>query len=80
MIQNRRLMVTIFIFLMAFLFISNSCSNLPLIGKKKEKDEKTPVGKTVTVEGMETIKGVNPPKEETSASKKPAAPATLPRK
>jgi curli biogenesis system outer membrane secretion channel CsgG len=76
MIQNKKLMVTFFIFLMAFLFILNSCS---VFGGKK-KEDKASAGKTVTVEGMETIKGVNPTKEETSASKKPAAPATLPRK
>lgn len=77
MIQDKKSMLTIFIFLIAFLFILNSCSSLPLIGtKKKEKEEKTPAGKTVTVEGMETIKGVNPPKQEVSASKKPPAPAT----
>jgi len=43
-----------------------------LIGKKKEeKTEKVPAGKTVTVEGMETIKGVNPSKSDTPPSKKP---------
>jgi hypothetical protein len=47
-----------------------------LIGKKKEeKVEKLPPGKTVTVEGMETVKGVNPPKSETP-SKKPSTPTT----
>ena len=75
MIQIKKSIATIFIFLIAFLFILNSCS---LFGGKK-KDEKVPAGKTVTVEGMETVKGVNPSKEETS-SKKPAAPTTLPRK
>ena len=81
MIQDKRLMLTIFTFLTTLIFILNSCSNLPLIGsKKKEKEEKIPAGKTVTVEGMETIKGVNPPREQTSASKKSTAPATLPRK
>ncbi len=77
MIQDKKSILAISIFLIAFVFISNSCS---LFGKKK--DEKIPAGKTVTVEGMETIKGVNPPKQETSASKKaPApAPAALPKK
>ena len=76
MIQDKRWVVTILIFLMAFLFILNSCS---LFGGKK-KEEKLPAGKTVTVEGMETVKGVNPQKEEASGSKKPAAPATMPKK
>ena len=56
----------------AFLFLLTSCSNLPLIGKKEDKDKKTPAGKTVTVEGMEQVKGVNPPKQEEPPSKKPA--------
>jgi len=81
MIPNKKLVVTILIFLTAFLFILSSCSSLPLIGgKKKEKEEKIPPGKTVTVEGMETIKGVNQPRADTSAPKKSAAPATMPRK
>ena len=76
MIQIKKSIVTIFIFLLAFVFILNSCS---IFGTKK-KEEKIPAGKTVTVEGMETIKGMNPSKEETSASKKPPAPTTLPKK
>jgi len=35
-----------------------------------------PPGKIVTVEGMETIKGVNPSKSETPSSKKPPPPPT----
>ncbi len=77
MIRNKRWMATILIFSIASLFILSSCS---LFGGKKKEDEKIPPGKTVKVEGMETVKGVNRPKEETSASKKPAAPATLPKK
>jgi hypothetical protein len=76
MIQNKKFIVSIFIFSTVFLFTLTSCANLPLIGKKKdEKVEKLPPGKTVTVEGMETIKGANPPKSETS-SKKPSTPTT----
>jgi hypothetical protein len=56
------------IFLTAFLFTLISCSS--------QKAEKLPPGKTVTVEGMETVKGVNPPKSETSSSKKTPSPAT----
>jgi hypothetical protein len=65
--QNKKLIASILIFLTAFLFALTSCS---LFGKKDDKVEKLPPGKTVTVEGMETVKGVNPPKSETSSSKK----------
>lgn len=71
--QNKKLIASIFIFLIAFLFTLTSCS---LFGKKDEKVEKLPSGKTVTVEGMETVKGVNPPKPETSSSKKVPPPTT----
>jgi hypothetical protein len=42
------------------LFLLTSCST----GKKEEKKAETPQGKTVTVDGMETVKGVNPPKPD----------------
>ncbi|MFB3886354.1 MAG: hypothetical protein ACE144_14110 [Thermodesulfobacteriota bacterium] len=73
---RRRNILPIFALLIAFSFLLCSCANLPLIGKKKseEKVEKLPEGRTVTVEGMETIKGVNPPKPETPPSKKPSTP------
>jgi hypothetical protein len=75
MIRNRKKTIAICISIIALFFLG-SCSNIPLIGKKKEeKVEKLPPGKTVTVEGMETVKGVNPPKSETS-SKKPSTPTT----
>jgi hypothetical protein len=75
MIRNRKKTIAICIFIIALFFLS-SCANIPLIGKKKEeKVEKLPPGKTVTVEGMETVKGVNPPKSETP-SKKPSTPTT----
>jgi curli biogenesis system outer membrane secretion channel CsgG len=51
-----------------------------LIGKKKEKTDKLPEGKTVTVEGMETIKGANLPKPEAPPSKKPSAVPPVPKK
>jgi hypothetical protein len=76
MIKNKRFIVSGFILPTAFLFAMASCSNLPLIGSKKGDKEKVPPGKIVTVEGMETIKGVNPSKSDTPASKKPPAPAT----
>jgi hypothetical protein len=75
MTQNRKFIVTIFIFSTAFLFTLTSCSNL-FGSKKDEKIEKLPAGKTVTVEGMETIKGVNPSRSETSSSKKTPPPTT----
>jgi hypothetical protein len=62
----------IFIFTFALLFIIISCSTTG----KKEKAQKLPEGSTVTVEGMEKIKAVNPPKTETPPPKKsPAQPA-----
>ncbi len=73
MMGKRRNILLIFTLLTAFLFLLSSCANLPLIGKKKEeKTEKLPEGKTVTIEGMENIKGVNPPKPDTPTSKKPS--------
>jgi len=79
MIRNKRFFIPIFVFSTAFLFVFASCSNLPLIGKKKEeKVEKLPPGKTVTVEGMETIKGVNPPKSERPSSEKPSTKPSTP--
>jgi len=81
MIRNRKNLLSIFIFFTAVLFLFTSCSNIPFIGKKKEdKAEKLPAGKTVTVEGMETVKGVNPPKSEAPPAKKPATQPTLPKK
>lgn len=77
---NHKQCLRIFIFTTALLFLLSSCSNIPLIGKKKEeKTEKLPEGKTVTVEGMEKIKATNPSKTETPPPPKrnPAQP-TLP--
>ena len=80
MIQNRKNLLIPFVFLTVLLFLLTSCANLPLIGKKKEKTDKLPEGKTVTVEGMETIKGANPPKPEAPPSKKPSAVPPVPKK
>ncbi len=55
------------------IFLLNACANLPLIGKKKS-EEKLPEGKTIRVEGMETIKGVNPPLAEKPPETKPTPP------
>ena len=73
MTQNKKFIVTLFIFSTAFLFTLPSCSTL-FGSKKEEKIEKLPTTKTVTVEGMETIKGVNPPKPESPSSKNPSTP------
>jgi len=73
MIRNRRKLFHLCIFLILSVFILTSCSSLPLIGKKEEKKtEKLPEGKTVKVEGMETVKGVNPARPDAPPAKKPA--------
>jgi curli biogenesis system outer membrane secretion channel CsgG len=72
MIQHRKKIFGAFLLFTAFFFLLTSCS-----GAKKE--EKLPAGKTVTVEGMETIKGVNAPKSETPSPKQPS-PSTAPAK
>lgn len=73
MIQKRKKLFHIFIFLTFSVFLLISCSSLPLIGKKEEKKtEKLPEGKTVKVEGMETVKGVNPTKPDGPPAKKSA--------
>lgn len=65
----------------AFLFLLSSCSSLPLIGKKEEiKTEKLPEGKTVRVEGMETVKGVNPPRTDAPAPAQKPFPEPTPRR
>jgi hypothetical protein len=74
MTKHKKGSLTIFVLAAALLFLLSSCSNLPLIGKKKEKADKLPEGKTVTIGGMENIKGVNPPKSENAPSKKPTVP------
>jgi hypothetical protein len=57
------------------MFLLTSCnSNIPIIGKKEEPTAKTDAN-TVTVDGMEAVKGINQPKAETpSPDKKPASP------
>jgi hypothetical protein len=77
MILNRRSFFFLSSALFSLLLFSSSCSNLPLIGKK-EKTEKLPEAKTVTIEGMETVKGVNPSKAETTPSKKTPSPPPQP--
>lgn len=71
--EKKKCLIKILIFISLLIFSFTSCGKLPLIGKK-EKSEKPPEGKTVTVEGMEKIKGVNPPKSETTTPKKSTSP------
>src|SRR4030043_1261954 len=72
MIRNKPDKITLLLFLTAVLFLLTSCSNLPLIGKKEKKDQ-LPEGKKVTGEGMETVKGANPPKAQSPPPKKPSS-------
>jgi len=65
--RKNRFLLSVMILSAGFLFVLTSCS---LFGSKKE--EKLPPGKTVTVEGMETIKGVNPSEPEPPPPKKPS--------
>ena len=74
MIHKEHPFRNLFALLTGFLFLSTSCSNIPLIGKKGEKASKPPEGKTVTVEGMEMVKGVNPSRPETAPAKQPSPP------
>ena len=81
MIDSRKNLLMILIFLGSFLLFLDACSNIPLIGKKKEdKPDRTAAGKTVSVEGMEKIKGVNPQKPEAPPSKTPPAQPTIPKR
>jgi hypothetical protein len=81
MIPDKKDYIFISIFIIAFIFLLTSCSSIPLIGKKKDdKAEKLPEGETVSVEGMENVKGLNPPKTETSASPKSSPQPIRPKK
>ncbi len=71
----------ILMLLTTLILFLDACSNIPLIGKKKEdKMDKTAAGKTVSIEGMEKIKGVNPQKPETPPSKTPPAQPATPKR
>ncbi len=75
---KRRVFLPLFILTVGVVFLLNGCSSL---GKKKEKEpEKTPTGKTVSIEGMEQVKGVNPPKSESpTPAQKPPNPTSPPK-
>ena len=75
MTRKKKAYFGIFVLCSGIPFLLCACSNLPLIGKKKQPDN-VPTDKTVTVEEMEQVKGVNPPKSDAQApSKKPSVPA-----
>jgi len=75
MIRNEKSYLSIFVLCAVIPCLLCACSNLPLIGEKKQPAN-VPTGKTVTVEEMEQLKGVNPPKSDAQApSKKPSVPA-----
>ena len=80
MLSNKKIYYG-FACLILVVFSMVSCSSLPLIGKKEEKKtEKISEGKTVRVEGMETVKGVNPPKTDAPAPGKKPSPEPAPRR
>jgi hypothetical protein len=81
MIPDKKDFIFISIFMITFIFLLTSCSSIPLIGKKKEeKADKLPEGETVSVEGMENVKGLNPPKTETPTSQKPTSQPVTPKR
>jgi len=77
MARNGHKVIIAFLVMTGFLFLLNSCSSLPLIGKKEKKDQ-LPEGEIVTVEGIKTAEGVNPPVREAPPSKKPSVPMAPP--
>lgn len=77
MTQSKNSIIAIFCFSTALLFALTSCSDL-FGSKKDEKIVKLPEGRTVTVEGMETIKGVNSSRPENPSPKNPSPPKNPP--
>jgi len=67
-------LLNIVTFVLVLSFLVASCSSIPLFGKKKEEKKEPPSDvKTVNIEELESIKGVNPPKPGTPLpSQKPA--------
>lgn len=80
--RNGKNIFCLFVFITLSVFFLASCSSLPLIGKKKEekKTEKLPEGRTVKVEGMGTVKGVNPPVADAPAPAKKPSPEPIPKR
>jgi hypothetical protein len=71
----------VLILITALCFLLVSCSSIPFIGKKKQdKGDKLPEGETVRIEGMENVKGLNPPKTETPTSQKPSPQSITPKR
>jgi len=70
MIRRKRNLLHVVFLTTVLCFFLISCSS----GKKEEKKD-VPQGKTVAVDGMETVKGINPPATSTApAAKKPGPP------
>ncbi len=78
--NRKKLLPYLFILITPFIFLQASCSNLPIIGKKEPKPDKATAAKTVTVEGLETYKGVNPQREEIPPSKRPPSQPAPPKR
>lgn len=80
--RNGKSLFCFFVLMTLSVFLLASCSGIPLIGKKKEekKAEKLPEGKTVKVEGLGTVKGVNPPVAESPAPAKKPSPEPVPKR
>ena len=76
MFRKRKNLFLMLIFITALSFLLSACS---LFGKKKTtKDDVPAEGRTVKIESMETIKGVNPPtSEDSSPPKKPSPSPTI---
>ncbi len=74
MIQKKRNLLHVVFLATVLCFLLSSCSSIPFFGKKEEKKDVSG-GKTVVVDGMETVKGVNPPAADTApAARKPGSP------
>ncbi len=76
MFHKRRNLFLMVMFITVLSFLVSACS---LFGKKKPtKDDVPAEGRTVKIDSMETIKGVNPPtSEDSSPPKKPSPPPTI---
>ena len=83
MIQQRKKLFHMLVLLTALSFLVASCS---LFGKKKEtKSDNSAAGKTVRIDDLESVKGVNPPNpasppppKKPSASPPPSSPQPAP--
>lgn len=77
MARHKKRLSHALVLLIALSFLVTSCSSLPLIGKKKEEKTEIPSNtKTVSIDGLESIKGVNPPRPD--APPQPKTPSSPP--